>query len=207
MAARLDDVDFTGICQCIPPVPDYTCKQGSQTWQHVFRIVVKLLPYLNSSAKWMHILKSSYCIHKWIYLLDIIFKSRLDERCEICLMYYLTEELLDMYPYRGYVNYVNYVSEFSRTPQYDYIQKNGDPHMFEPPDVQHFVNDVPFFLHTPLMWTEAVQAVNHMDEYKRVIYHLNICMLLPYIPKQDIIQKFNRDVVYYNNMKANLHIT
>ena len=40
--------------------------------------------------------------------------------------------------------------------------------MFEPPDVQHFVNDVPFFLHTPLMWTETVQAVNHMDEYKRV---------------------------------------
>ena len=70
-------------------------------------------------------------------------------------MYYLTEELLDMYPYRGDVNYVNYVSEFSRTPQYDYIQKNGDPYMFEPPDVQHFVNDVPFFLPTPLMWTEA----------------------------------------------------
>ena len=50
MAARLDDVDFTGICQCIPPVPDYTCKQESQTWQHVIRIVVKLPPYLNSSA-------------------------------------------------------------------------------------------------------------------------------------------------------------
>ena len=74
-----------------------------------------------------------------------LFKSRLDESCEKCLMYYLTEELLDMYPYRGDVNYVNYVSEFSRT------QKNGDPYMFEPPDVQHFVNNVPFFLHTPLM--------------------------------------------------------
>ena len=149
MAARLvDDVDFTGICQCIPPVTDYTCKQGSQTWQHVVRIVVKLPPYLNSLAKWMHILKSSYCIHRWIHLLDIIFKSRLDERCEKRLMYYLTEELLDMYPYRGDVNYVNYVLEFNRTPQYDYIQKNGNPHMFEPPDVQHFVNDVPFFLHT-----------------------------------------------------------
>ena len=60
MAARLvDDVDFTGICQCIPPVIDYTCKQGSQTWQHVVRIVVKLPPYLNSLAKWMHVLKSS----------------------------------------------------------------------------------------------------------------------------------------------------
>ena len=56
------------------------------------------------------------------------------------------------------------------------------------------------------MWTEAVQAVNHMDEYKRVICHLNICMLVPYITKQDIIQKFNRDVVYANNMKANLNI-
>ena len=88
MAARLDDVDFTGICQCIPPLLDYTCKQGSQTWQHVVRIVVKLPTYLNSSAKWMHILKSSYCIHRWIYLLDIIFKSRLDERCEKHLMYY-----------------------------------------------------------------------------------------------------------------------
>ena len=31
MAARLDDVDFMGICQSIPPLPDYTCKQGSQT--------------------------------------------------------------------------------------------------------------------------------------------------------------------------------
>ena len=112
-----------------------------------------------------------------------------------------------MYPYRGDVSYVNYVSEFNRTPQYDYIQKNGNPYMFEPPDVQHFVNDVPFFLYTPLMWTEAVQAVNHMDEHKRVICHLNICMLVPYITKQDIIQKFNRDVVYYNNMKANLNIT
>ena len=73
---------------------------------------------------------------------------------------------------------MNYVSEFSRTPQYDYIQKNGGPYKFELPDMQHFVNDVPFFLYTPLMWTEAVQAVNHMDEYKRVICHLNICMFI-----------------------------
>ena len=50
MAARLvDNVDFTGICQCIPPVTDYTCKQGSQTWQHVVNIVVKLPPYLKFS--------------------------------------------------------------------------------------------------------------------------------------------------------------
>ena len=48
MAARLDYVDFTGVCQCIPPVSDYTCKTKSQTWQHVVRIVVKLPPYLNS---------------------------------------------------------------------------------------------------------------------------------------------------------------
>ena len=207
MAVRIDDVDFTGICQCMPPIPDPSCKQGSQTHEHVFRIVVRLPPYLNSSTKWMHILKSSYCIHRWIHLLYIIYKSRLDEKSEKHLMYYLTKELLDMYAYRGDVNYINYVHEFKRTPQYDYIQKNGDPYVFEPPDVQHFVSDVPFFLHTPLMWTEAVQAVNHIDEYKRVICHLNICMLVPYITKQDIIQKFNRDVVYYNNMKANLNIT
>ena len=137
--------------------------------------------------------------------MDIIYKSRLDERSEKQLMYYLTKELLDMYPYRGDVNYINYVHEFRRTPQYDHIQKNGDPYMFEPPDVQLFVNDVRFFLHTPLMWTEAVQAVNHMDEYKRVICHLNIFMLVSYIIKQDIIQKFNRDVVYYNNMTAVSH--
>ena len=68
-----------------------------------------------------------------------------------------------MYPYRGDVNYINYVHEFRGTPQYDYIQKNGDPYMFELPDVQHFVSNVPFFLHTLLMWTEAVQAVNHMS--------------------------------------------
>ena len=202
MAAILDDVNFTGICQCIPPLPDYTCKQGSQIWQHVVRIVVKLPPYLNSSAKWMHILKSSYCIHRWIYLLDIIFKSRLDERCEKCLMYYLTEKLLDMYSYRGDVNYVNYVSGFSRKPQYDYIQR-----MKILICLNHQMCSTLSMMHTPLMWTEAVQAVNHMDEYKRVICHLNICMLVPYITKQEIIQKFNRDVVYYNNMKANLNIT
>ena len=40
-----------------------------------------------------------------------------------------------MYPYRGDINYINYVHEFRRTPQYDYIQKNRDPYMFEPPDV------------------------------------------------------------------------
>ena len=122
-------------------------------------------------------------------------------------MYYLTKELLDMYPYKGDVNCIQYVHEFMRTLQYDYIQMNGDPCMFEPPDVQHFFNDVPFFLHTPLMWTEAVWEVNYMDEYKRVICHLNVCMLVHYITKQDIIQKFNRDVVYYNNIKANLNIT
>ena len=135
--------------QCMPPIPDPSCKQGSQTYEHVVRIVVRLPHYLNSSAKWMYILKSSYCIHRWIHLLAIIYKSRLDEMSEKCLMYYLTEELLDMYPYRGDVNYINYVQKFRRTPQYDYIQKNGDPYMFEPPDMQHFDNDVPFFC-TPL---------------------------------------------------------
>ena len=59
-------------------------------------------------------------------------------------MYYFTEELLDMYAYRGHVNYINYVHEFRRTPQYDYIQKNGDAYMIEPPVMQHFVNDAPF---------------------------------------------------------------
>ena len=104
MAVRIDDVDFTGICQCMPPIPDPSCKQGSQTYEQLVRIVVRLPPYLNSSAKWMLILKLIYCIHRWIHLLDIIYTSRLDERSEKCLMYYLTEELLDIYPYRGDVN-------------------------------------------------------------------------------------------------------
>ena len=47
MAVRIDDVDFTGICQCMPPIPDPSCKQGSQTYEHVVRIVVRLPPYLN----------------------------------------------------------------------------------------------------------------------------------------------------------------
>ena len=149
MAVRIDDVDFTGICQCMPPISDFSFKQGSQTYEQVVRIVVRLPPYLNSLAKWMHILKSSYCIHRWIHLLYIIYKSRLDEMSKKHLMYYLTEELLDMYSYRGDVNYINYAHEFRKTPQYDYIQKNQDPYMFEPPNVQHFVNDVPFFC-TPL---------------------------------------------------------
>ena len=119
MAVKIDDVDFTGICQCMPPIADPSWKQGSQTYEHVVRIVVRLPLYLNSSAKGMHILKSIYCIHRWIHLLDIINKSRLDERSEKHLMYYLTEELLDMYPYRGDVNYINYVHELRRTPQYD----------------------------------------------------------------------------------------
>ena len=135
MVVRIDDVDFTGICQCMPPIPDPSCKQGSQTYEHVVRIVVRLPPDLNSSAKWMHILKSIYCIHRWTHLLDIIYKSRLDERSEKHLMYYFTKELLDMYPYRGDVNYIDYVHKFRRTPQYDYIKKNGDPYMFEPTDV------------------------------------------------------------------------
>ena len=90
MAVRIDDVNFTSICQCMPSIPDPSCKQGSQTYEHVVKIVVRLPPYLNSSAKLMHILKSSYCIQRWIHLLDIIYKSRLDERPEKHPMYYLT---------------------------------------------------------------------------------------------------------------------
>ena len=129
MAVRIDDVDFTGICQCMPPIPHPSCKQGSQTYEHVVRIVVRSQspPYLKSSAKWMLILKSIYCMHRWKHLLDIIYKSRLDEWSEKHLINYLTEELLDMHPYRGDVNYINYVHEFRRTPPYDYMQKNGDP--------------------------------------------------------------------------------
>ena len=71
MAVRIDDVDFTGICQSMPLIPDPSCKQGSQTYEHVVRIVVWLPPYLNSSAKWMHILKSIYCIHASYVLFDL----------------------------------------------------------------------------------------------------------------------------------------
>ena len=64
MAVRIDDVDFTGKCQCMPPIPDSSCKQGSQKYEHVVRIVVRLPPYLNSSAKFIDAHFKIYCIHR-----------------------------------------------------------------------------------------------------------------------------------------------
>ena len=56
MAETLHDVDFTGISQCMAPIPDPRCKQGSQAYDQVVRYVVSLPPYLDSTAKWMHTL-------------------------------------------------------------------------------------------------------------------------------------------------------
>ena len=95
----------------------------------------------------------------------------------------------------------------------EYSKYNGEPYLFDPSRKDLFEGSgVPSFLSTPKKWTKMIMSVKHIDDYKKIMNYLFL-ETHRYLgtdhtsPLQEdleadsfIMQKFNRDLVYYNNM-------
>ena len=77
-----------------------------------------------------------------------------------------------------------------------------------------YLRVVVYLLLTPKRWTKMIMSVKHIDDYKKIMNYLlflethrypgtDCTSPLQENPEADtfIIQKFNRELVYYNNMQ------
>ena len=145
-----------------------------------------------------------------------IFTSNIGACCERLIITNLTNDLIGIYPYDEFE--VDYSFEFwiilheEEGKGGEYSKYNGEPYLFDPPRKDLFEGSgVPSFLSTPKRWTKMIMSVKHIDDYKKIMNYLFTETLrypgtdstfhLQADPEADtfIVQKFNRDLVSYNN--------
>ena len=219
-------MDYSGLCLCchsnFEAMEEKNLSYEEDSDYLSFPRECKNLPtYLNTKEKWMETVLQSNCIHRWLYLMEGIFTSNIDACSERLIITNLTNDLIDIYPYDEFEN--DHEFEFwiilHEEEGGEYSKYNGEPYLFDPPMKDLFEDSgVPFFLSTSNRWTKMIMSVKHIDDYKKIMNYLflkthrypgiNITSPLQEDPEADtfIIQKLNRDLVYYNNMQKLIKI-
>ena len=217
-------MDYSGLCLCCPSNFEGMEEQNlsyeeDADYLSLPRECKNLPSYLNTKEKWMETVLQNNCIHRWLYLMEGIFTSNIGACSERLIITNLTNDLIDIYPYDESDN--DHEFEFWIILHEDegkggeYSKYNGEPYLFDPPRKDLFEGSgVPSFLPTPKRWTKMIMSVKHIDDYKKIMnYSLflethrypgtDCTSPLQEDPEADtfIIQKFNRDLVYYNNMQ------
>ena len=177
----------------------------------------KNLPiYLSTKEKWMETVLQSNCTQRWLHLMKGIFTSNIDACSERLIITNLTNDLIDIYPYDEFEG--DHSFEFwiilHEKGKGEYNNYNGEPYLFDPPRKDFFEGSgVPSFLSTPKTWTKMIMSVKNIDDYKKIMNYLflethrypgtDCTSPFQEDPEADsvIIQKFNRDLVCYNNMQ------
>ena len=209
----------------------YVVLQILKVWKNKILVMKKILiiyHFLENVKIFLHILiqrKSGWkllesnCIHRWLYLMEGIFTSNIGACSERLIITNLTNDLIDIYPYDEFDN--GHEFEFwiilheEEGKGGEYSKYNGEPYLFDPPRKDLFEGSgVPSFLSTPKRWTKMIMSVKHIDDYQKIMNYLlflethrcpgtDRTFPLQEDPEADtfIIQKFNRDLVYYNNMQ------
>ena len=75
------------------------------------------------------------CIHRWLYLMEGIFRNNIDACYERKVITNLTNDLIDIYPYDAFDG--DYEFEFliilHAAKRGEYFNDNGEPYLFHPP--------------------------------------------------------------------------
>ena len=214
-------MDYSGVCLCSPSNFEGMEEQDLSYEEDAdylsFPGDCKGLPiFINTKEKWMETVLQSNYIHRWLYLMEGIFRSNIGASSERLVITNLTNDLIDMYPHDDIADIFCY--EFMMMLQEvkggEYVKYDGEPYLFDPPRKDIFEgNGLPIFLNTPKRWTKMIMSVNHINDYKKVMNYLflvthrypgsHCTSPLEEDPEADsfIIQKFNRDLIYYNNMQ------
>ena len=156
-------MDYSGVCLCSPSNFEAMEEQDlsyEEDADHLsFPGECKNLPiFLNTKEKWMETILQSNCIHRWLYLMEGIFRSNIDASSERLVISNLTNDLIDIYPYDNITSNLCY--EFMLMLQQvkggEYVKYDGEPYLFDPPRKEIFEdNGVPIFLCTPKRWTSV----------------------------------------------------
>ena len=141
--------------------------------------------------------------------MECIFKSELDIKPMRKIICELTMDMMNVYKYNGYVSVMNAIlsAEADLQEGREYMKSNGQPYLFDPPYLDILYSDVPIFLSTPRQWTKQVTQVKGLTDYKRLITLLELFFFKEQEIFQDIVCKFNRDMISYNNMQQLLNVT
>ena len=147
-----------------------------------------------------------------------IFTSNIDACSERLIITNLTNDLIDVYLYNEFEGVYSFefwiILHEEEGKGGEYSEYNGESYLFDAPKKDFFEGSgVPSFLSTPKRWTKMIMSVKHIDDYKKIMNYLFLethrypgtdCTS----PLQEgleadsvVIQNFNGDLVYYNNMQ------
>ena len=216
-------MDYSGLCLCCPSNFEAMEEQDlsyeeDANYLSFPRECKYLRIYLNTKEKRMETVLQSNYIHRWLHLMERIFTSNIDACSERLIITNLTNDLIDFYPYDEFEG--DYSFEFwiilheEEGKERQYSEYNSEPYLFDSPRKGFFESSgVPSFLSTPKRWTKMIMLMKHIDDYKKIMNYLflethrypgtDCTSPLQEDPEANsvILQKFNRDLVYYNNMQ------
>ena len=75
---------------------------------------------------------------------------------------------MNVYEYHRHVTYMDAVllAEADALQRQEYLKKNGDPYLFEPPYIHKFHSGIPIFLKTPHQWMKQVTGIKWFSHHK-----------------------------------------
>ena len=215
-------MDYSGLCLCCPSNFE-TMEEQDLSYEEdadylSFPRECKNLPiHLNTKEKWMETVLQSNCIHRWLHLMEGIFTSNIDACSERLIITNLTNDLIGIYPYdelEGDYSFEFWIILHEEEGKGAEHSKYNGKYLFDPPRKDVFEGSgVHIFLSTPKIWTKMIMSVKHIHDYEKIINYFflethrypgtDCTSPLQENPEANsvIIQKFNRDLVYYNNLQ------
>ena len=91
---------YNGDCSCSQPTISgygpkcYYCPLNENS-RHLHQKLMQA--FLNNHMKWWNAVHETYCIHRWLYLMQCIFECDLEEKSTRYIVCYLTTDIMNVY--------------------------------------------------------------------------------------------------------------
>lgn len=158
--------------------------------------------FLDSDSKWGSAVVNCYCIHRVLSLMEDVFRTGLCNYPTVRIVGKLCGDIVsynpcmdsDFHSILEDIDDDNYLKDFDI---------NGDPYLFNEPYSSVQSIDLPDFVSTSLRWTFLIENVTCLNDYRWVVEEIIFNNDLEKWLEEGILKKFNRDLVFYSNMKKN----
>ena len=147
-------MDYSGVCLCFPSNFEtmeeqcFTYEEDADYLSFPRECNDYLPMFLNTKEKWMETVIQSNCIHRWLHLMEGIFRSNIHACHERFIITNLTNDSVDIYSndeIEGDHSF-EFLIILEGAKGGEYVKCNGEPHLFDPPRKDLFEGSgVPFF--------------------------------------------------------------
>lgn len=159
--------------------------------------------FLDSDEKWGRTVVDCYCIHRVLNMMEKILRFGL---CNYSLSRIIGCLCVDIVTYNPCIwedFYDDLMEDFLDDPSLGDYDENGDVYLFSNPYEHLYSLELPDLISSSRKWTFLIENICSIDNYRWVLEELLSNGDLQRWMVEGILRKFNRDLVFYNNMRKN----